>query len=147
LIGHRRVEAGLTRVRAGRICAGLRQTPQRHARNIGDRSRGTRRRGPVRVVVININGEGVVLVGIRLRRFLRPFLTAQRVHELLPQTAGLPVEVHQLPNLRAVNIVVHGLLGRGVAENTSIDPQAKGLGEYLRSRLVDVPVHLLPRSS
>ena len=34
---------------------------------------------------------------------------------------------------------MHGLLGDGVASSTRPDPQAKGLGEYLRSRVVDVP--------
>ena len=45
-----------------------------------------------------------------------------------------------LPNLGAVNIVIHGLLGRGVADSTSLDPQAKGLAELLRARVVDLPV-------
>jgi len=40
---------------------------------------------------------------------------------------------------------VVGLLGLGVAASTRPDPQAKGLGEYLRSRYVDIPVHLLPQ--
>ena len=40
-------------------------------------------------------------------------------------------------------VVVVGLLGDGVAASTRADPQAKGLGEYLRSRLVDVPLSLL----
>jgi hypothetical protein len=35
------------------------------------------------------------------------------------------------------------MLGRGVAENTALDPQGKGLGEYLRSRHVDLPSVLL----
>jgi len=39
--------------------------------------------------------------------------------------------------------VVVGLLGEGVASSTRPDPQAKGLGEYLRSRLVEIPVELL----
>jgi Enoyl-CoA hydratase/isomerase len=39
--------------------------------------------------------------------------------------------------------VVHGLLGDGVASSTRPHPQAKGLGEYLRSRVVDVPEVLL----
>jgi hypothetical protein len=34
-----------------------------------------------------------------------------------------------------------------VAARTRPDPQAKGLGEYLRSRLVDVPVELLDGTS
>jgi hypothetical protein len=39
--------------------------------------------------------------------------------------------------------VVVGLLGAGVAASTRPDPQAKGLGEYVRSRLADIPVALL----
>ena len=40
-------------------------------------------------------------------------------------------------------MVIHGLLGEGVAASTRFDPQAKGLGEWLRSRLVDIPEELL----
>jgi hypothetical protein len=36
-------------------------------------------------------------------------------------------------------VVVHGLLDEGVASAVRPDPQAKGLGEYLRSRHVEVP--------
>jgi hypothetical protein len=76
--------------------------------------------------------------------WLAAFLTADRVRELLgPEAAALPIDIHLLPNLRAVNVVVHGLLGDGVASSTRPDPQAKGLGEYLRSRIVDVPAALL----
>ncbi len=75
--------------------------------------------------------------------WLEEFLTVGRVHLLLPETRGLAVTVHRLPNLRAVNVVVVGLLGRGVADSTSIDPQGKGLGEYLRAKVVDLPVALV----
>ncbi|MBC3189929.1 DUF1446 domain-containing protein [Pseudonocardia sp. C8] len=75
--------------------------------------------------------------------WLRTLLTAGKVRELLPEAAGLEIRRYELPNLRAVNVVVVGLLGAGVASATRPDPQAKGLGEYLRSRLVDVPVALL----
>ena len=71
-------------------------------------------------------------------------LTPDRIRELLPEAALLAVDVHPLPNLHAVNIVIHGLLGRGVAENARSDPQAKGLGEHLRARLVDIPAALVP---
>ena len=76
--------------------------------------------------------------------WLVALLTPDRVRELLPEAALLAVDVHHLPNLYAVNIVIHGLLGRGVAENARSDPQAKGLGEHLRARLVDIPVAVLP---
>jgi hypothetical protein len=71
-------------------------------------------------------------------------LTPGRIRELLPEAGGLEVRVFPLPNLRAVNVVIVGLLGEGVAASTRPDPQAKGLGEYLRSRMVEVPVELLP---
>src|SRR5215217_1974233 len=61
-------------------------------------------------------------------------LTPDRVRELLPEAAGLPVAVHPLPNLRAVNVVVDGLLGQGVAASTRFDPQGKAVGEWLRVR-------------
>jgi hypothetical protein len=76
--------------------------------------------------------------------WLRGFLTADRVRDLLgPEAEALDVEVFDLPNLRAVNVLVHGILGDGVASAVRPDPQAKGLGEYLRSRVVDVPEALL----
>jgi hypothetical protein len=75
--------------------------------------------------------------------WLLGFLTAERVRGLLPETADLDVEVYPLPNLAAVNVVVRGLLGDGVAASSRFDPQAKALGEWLRSRYVDVPETLL----
>ncbi len=76
--------------------------------------------------------------------WLQWFLTEERVRELMPvETDGLEVRRYELPNLRAVNLVIVGLLGRGVAASTRTDPQAKGLGEYLRAKLVDVPAGLL----
>jgi hypothetical protein len=79
--------------------------------------------------------------------WLAALLTEQRVRELLPEVAERPVRITRLPRLRAVNIVVEGLLGAGVAYHARFDPQAKGLGEWLRSRLVDIPVPLLQEDS
>jgi hypothetical protein len=76
-------------------------------------------------------------------RWFSRWLTLDRLHELLPETAGLSSFVVQLPNLLAVNIVVDGILGEGVAASTRFDPQGKAFGEWLRSRLVDVPEELL----
>ena len=75
--------------------------------------------------------------------WLTEWLTPDRVRQLLPEATHLAVDCHPLPNLNAVNVVIHGILGRGVADSDSLDPQAKGLGEQLRARLVDVPVRLL----
>jgi hypothetical protein len=75
--------------------------------------------------------------------WLSALLTVDRFRELLPEAQTLEVDRHELPNLLALNFVVHGLLGEGVASSTRPDPQAKSLGEYLRSRVVDIPVALL----
>ena len=75
--------------------------------------------------------------------WLRAALTIERFRALLPEAAALEIRRHELPNILALNFVVVGLLGDGVAASTRSDPQAKGLGEYLRSRFVDVPRSLL----
>jgi hypothetical protein len=75
--------------------------------------------------------------------WLRAHLTVPTLRELLPEAADLVVHRYELPNLYALNFVVVGLLGEGVASSTRPDPQAKGLGEYLRSRLTDIPGSLL----
>ena len=69
--------------------------------------------------------------------------TPERVRRLLPEAADLDVDVHPLPNLGGVNIVIHGLLGEGVSSSTRLDPQAKALGEWMRFRVVRVPARLV----
>ncbi|GAA2270937.1 exopolyphosphatase [Streptomyces ruber] len=76
-------------------------------------------------------------------RWLAHELTAGRFRQLIPESRDLPVTRHVLPNLRALNFVVHGLLGEGVAAQARFDPQAKALGEWLRSRHLDIPEILL----
>jgi hypothetical protein len=77
--------------------------------------------------------------------WLRDYLTVDRLRVLLPECARLDVRRFELPNLSALNFVIVGLLGEGVAASTRPDPQAKGLGEYLRSRTVEIPAALLGR--
>jgi hypothetical protein len=72
-------------------------------------------------------------------------LTIDRFRALVPESEALEVERHRLPNLSALNFVVKGLLGKGVAASTRTDAQAKGLGEYLRAKVVDIPAELLAR--
>ena len=76
-------------------------------------------------------------------QWLFKIMSPRGIAPLLPETADLEVDVWLLPNLGAVNLVVHGLLGQGVAASTRFDPQAKGLGEWLRSRTVSIERELL----
>lgn len=75
--------------------------------------------------------------------WLTKLISPRKVRELVPEAADLPVEVYVLPNLGGVNVLIRGLLGDGVAASTRFDPQAKGLGEWVRSRIVHVQEGLL----
>lgn len=76
-------------------------------------------------------------------QWLAKIVKDRKVRELVPEAKDLDVDVYVLPNLGAVNIVIHGLLGDGVAASTRFDPQAKGLGEWVRSRIVHIQEDLL----
>ena len=75
--------------------------------------------------------------------WLRQYLTVEKVRELIPEATDLVIDRYDLANLRALNFVVRGILGEGVAASTRPDAQAKSLGEYLRSRRVPIPTELL----
>lgn len=75
--------------------------------------------------------------------FLFEFLTVERLKELLPDTAEFQIERFELPNIRALNFYIHGILGDGVAASTRVDSQAKSLGEYLRAKHIDAPDELI----
>ncbi|WP_245976022.1 acyclic terpene utilization AtuA family protein [Amycolatopsis palatopharyngis] len=86
---------------------------------------------------------GVWVRGEQAWRWLVHTLTVEEFRRLLPETAALTVRRHVLPNLCALNFVVEGLLGEGVSSQARFDPQAKALGEWLRSRHLDIPEALL----
>jgi len=111
---------------------------------------GPTRRVPLGAIAGARSGDkgGTANLGVWVRSreaygWLVRYLTVQRLHALLPETAAYPTVRYLLPSLRAANFVIDGLLGAGVAAGTRFDPQAKALGEWLRSRHVDVPEVLL----
>jgi hypothetical protein len=111
---------------------------------------GSTRKLPLGTIVGARSGDkgGSANVGVWVRSdeawpWLVHTLTVDRFRDLLPETAELVVTRHVLANLRALNFVVEGILGDGVSSQARFDPQAKALGEWLRSRHVDIPVELL----
>ncbi|MCX0270630.1 DUF1446 domain-containing protein [Nocardia zapadnayensis] len=109
------------------------------------------KRVPLGEIALARSGDkgGDANIGVWVRtedqwRWLAHTLTVERLRELLPETAPLEITRHVLPNLRALNFLISGLLGEGVAYQARFDPQAKGLGEWLRSRHLDIPLELLP---
>ncbi|MFF3205024.1 acyclic terpene utilization AtuA family protein [Streptomyces sp. NPDC002962] len=111
---------------------------------------GPARRAPLGLVAGARSGDkgGNANVGVWARtdeawRWLAHELTADRFRQLVPESRELTVTRHTLPRLRALNFVVEGVLGAGVAAQHRFDPQAKALGEWLRSRHLDIPEALL----
>ncbi len=111
---------------------------------------GPRRAAPLGLVAGARSGDkgGDANVGVWARtddawRWLAHELTVDRFRALLPETAELTVVRHVLPRLRALNFTVEGILGEGVAAQARFDPQGKALGEWLRSRYMDIPEVLL----
>lgn len=68
----------------------------------------------------------------------------QRLPDLFPEFGRHDIRVFGLPNLLAVNIVIVGMLGNGVAASLREDPQAKSLGERFRALRAAVPAELVP---
>jgi hypothetical protein len=111
---------------------------------------GPTQRLPIGTIVGARSGDkgGNANVGVWVRseqawRWLAHTLTVDELRRLLPEAIDLPVRRYVLPNLWALNFVIEDLLGEGVASQARFDPQAKALGEWLRSRYVDVPEALL----
>lgn len=111
---------------------------------------GPTRHVPLGQIALARSGDkgGDANIGVWVRteaawRWLAHALTEETLRTLLPETRDLKIQRHVLPNLRALNFVVEGLLGEGVSSSTRFDPQAKALGEWLRARHVEVPEQLL----
>ena len=108
---------------------------------------GLTRRAPLGDIAGARSGDkgGSANVGVWVRNpdhfeWLVETLTNDRFTALIPEAAELTVHRHVFPNLLAINFVIEDILGRGVADNVRFDPQAKGLGEWLRSRHIDIPI-------
>jgi hypothetical protein len=116
----------------------------------GHTTRGPTRHLPLGTVIGARSGDkgGNANVGLWARSaqsfaWLRTELTTERLRALVPEAQDLRIDRYELANLWALNFVIHGLLGEGVASSTRPDPQAKSLGEYVRSRHVDIPLSIL----
>lgn len=77
--------------------------------------------------------------------WLRSFLTMEKLKEMMGESwdDAFYVERVEFPGILAVHFVVYGVLGRGVSGSSRLDAFAKGMGDWLRDVVVDVPVVLL----
>ena len=67
-------------------------------------------------------------------------ITTEKLRELLPETKNLQIERYRFPKIRAINFLIHELLEEGVAASSRQDAQAKALGEWLRARIIPIPI-------
>jgi hypothetical protein len=111
---------------------------------------GPTRKVPLGDVVLARSGDkgGDASLGVWCRdpaawAWVRTYLTGERVSRLMSLRQDVVVETHEMPNLGGVLFVLKGYFGPSGSGNIALDPIGKGLGEFLRARLVDVPVELL----
>ncbi|MDA9636588.1 DUF1446 domain-containing protein [SAR86 cluster bacterium] len=75
--------------------------------------------------------------------FLYEFLSVDKLKDLLPDLSKYKIDRYDLPNIYSLNFYIHGILQEGVSSSTRMDGQAKSLGEYLRSKKIDIPNQLV----
>ncbi|QLI74683.1 uncharacterized protein G6M90_00g111520 [Metarhizium brunneum] len=77
--------------------------------------------------------------------WLRSWLSRERMWQLLGEDAdpSYTVERVEFPRIHAVHFVIYGILERGVSSSTRLDAFGKGFADYLRDKIVDVPLAVL----
>jgi hypothetical protein len=71
-------------------------------------------------------------------------LNAESLRRLLGVRQDVAIEVHEMENVRGLMIVMKGYFGASGSGNIGLDPIGKGVGEFLRARVADIPAELLP---
>ena len=82
-------------------------------------------------------------------KWLCSWLTRARMIELMGEDwrEDFFVERMEFRGIKAVHFVIYGVLGRGVSSCRLLDALGKGFADFVRDRVVDVPVCLLEGES
>ncbi|MCJ1395916.1 hypothetical protein MMC18_008802 [Xylographa bjoerkii] len=77
--------------------------------------------------------------------WLRTFLTKDRLKWLMGEDwrDEYAIERVEFEKIWAVHFVIYGPLGRGVSSSARLDSLGKGFADFIRARVVDVPVKFL----
>ena len=89
---------------------------------------------------------GLIAYTPEVYALLREQLTAERVKEHFGQVCKGKVERFEVPNLLALNFILHDSLGGGGTESLKTDAQGKTHGQGLLSLEIEVPETLLPET-
>ena len=87
---------------------------------------------------------GLIAATPEIYEVLRREVTAERVKEHFREVCRGPVERYELPNLLALNFMLHDSLGGGGTESLKNDAQGKTHAQGLLEMLVDLPEELWP---
>ncbi|HVN32812.1 MAG TPA: hypothetical protein VMT45_12590 [Thermoanaerobaculaceae bacterium] len=86
---------------------------------------------------------GLIARNAEVYRWLREHLTPERVRAMLPGIALGEVERFEVPNILALNFILHGSLGGGGTASLLTDAQGKSHAQALLRCTVEVPAELL----
>ena len=77
--------------------------------------------------------------------WFRTFLSRAKFTELMGEDwrEEFFLERVEFEGILAVHFVIYGILGRGVSGSTRLDSLGKGFADYIRDKVVDVPVAFL----
>ena len=87
---------------------------------------------------------GVIADSAELYPVIAEQLTAAAVKEHFREVCRGEVERFEVPNLHALNFILHDSLGGGGTESLKTDAQGKTHGQGLLTLEIEVPDHLLP---
>jgi len=111
---------------------------------------GPTRRVPLGEIIHARAGDkgGNLNLGVWARRpeawdWIRATLTDHKMAQLLVLREDVSVERHELGNLHGLLFVLRGYFGASAAGCAILDNLGKGVGEFLRTQLVEAPVELL----
>ncbi len=88
---------------------------------------------------------GLIAATPELYEVLRAEVTAERVRDHFAQVCRGEVERFEVPNLLALNFLLHDALGGGGTASLLTDAQGKTHGQGLLEMEIDLPEELLPR--
>jgi hypothetical protein len=88
---------------------------------------------------------GIFVDTPKLWEWFKTFLDREKMIQLMGDDwrEEYHLERVEFPNIFAVHFVVYGILGRGVSGSSRLDCLGKGFADYIRDKVVDVPISLL----
>ena len=90
---------------------------------------------------------GLIAGSPELYEVLREQVTAERVKEHFRDICRGPVQRYELPNILALNFILHDSLGGGGTESLKNDAQGKTHAQGLLTLQIDVPDNLVRAGS